>query len=113
MATYWFAILVSLGIGGVIYGSLVPGHLRPRSGLDGHIEHALAYFVLGVLLLAFIQDFAALGLLLLLLLIFAAMMEILQIWIPGRSCRFTHFMASCLGAWGAVAVGAGTMLLSN
>jgi VanZ family protein len=112
MASYWFFAATVLALAGVLYGSLVPGHLRPRSGLDGHIEHILAYLVLGLVLMAFVESYAMLTVMLVLLLILAAVMELLQKWIPGRSCRLTHFLASCAGGGAAVIIGAGKLVFS-
>lgn len=112
MASYWLFAAAVLALAGVFYGSLVPGQLRPRSGLDGHVEHVLAYLVLGLVLMAFVQSYMMLAIMLLLLLVLAAAMELLQRWIPGRSCRWSHFLASCAGGGAAVLVGAGKLVIS-
>ncbi len=86
-----------LALAGLLYGSLVPGRMRPRSGLEGHIEHGLAYGLGGAALLPLLSGpmhvlLAGAGLIAL-----AAVLEIAQSWIPGRSCRMTHFLASASG----------------
>lgn len=112
MASYWLFAVVVIALGSVIYGSLTPGHLRPRSGLDGHVEHVLAYLILGLALMVFVESFERLAILLVVLLGLAAAVELLQRWIPGRSCRWTHFLASCAGVAGATIVGAGKLTLN-
>lgn len=91
-------LVASIALLGVLYGSLVPGWLRPRTGIDGHIEHALAYVVLGLSLLLFLAGPDDLLLMLAALVALAAVMELAQHFIPGRSCRFSHFLASCAGS---------------
>ncbi len=97
--------LFLLGVVGLLYGSLVPGRLRPRSGLDGHIEHGLAYALGGAALLPLLSSplhvlTAGAGLVAL-----AAVLEFAQRWIPGRSCRMTHFLASASGVLVPTAAG--------
>ena len=77
----------------VFYGSLITGRDRPRSGLDGHIEHALAYGVSSVIVLPFLvaRHLAAIFMLTL-----AGVLELAQLWIPGRSCG-VNFLASGAG----------------
>jgi VanZ family protein len=85
----WLAV-ISLAI-----ASLVPGPYRPHAGLDGGLEHALAYAVASAIL-AFTYSSqwrrALIGLGL-----FAGMLEVLQVFAHGRHPQFRDFVASCLG----------------
>jgi hypothetical protein len=78
---------LSLGAGYAGYAmivvlSLLPAQTRPHSGIGGEYEHWLAYALVG-------GAFAA----------SAAILELLQTFIPGRMPEFTGFLASSLGAW--------------
>ena len=107
MIPYWLAAGTALL---VLYGSLTPGWLRPRSGLDGHIEHLIAYAVLGFSILVFVASPQDLLLMQIVLIAVAAAMETAQRWIPGRSCRLSHFLASCAGTIIATLTGAVLLL---
>jgi VanZ family protein len=82
--------------GAIFFLSVVPGEARPHSGVaPGHVEHVLAYLVTAVLIgLGHprwrLQACA-------LLIGFAAVLESVQIWIPGRNAEFNGFAASALG----------------
>ena len=77
------------------YCSLVPGWLRPRSGMSGNIEHMLAY-LFAAMLAVLIFDVAD-TIALLLLIVLAGLLEMGQKWIPGRTAALTHFLWSCGG----------------
>ena len=77
------------------YCSLVPGWLRPQSGMSGNTEHMLAYLVAAMLVVA-IFNFAD-TIALLSLIVLAALLEMGQKWIPGRTAAVTHFLWSCGG----------------
>jgi len=89
----------------VLFGSLVPGRYRPKSGLGSHIEHALAYSVAGISLFPFTALIVPLWMYLSAWVLFAAVMELSQLWIPDRSARFSHFLASCAGISFSVILG--------
>ncbi len=94
----WFPmIFASVAVGLILYGSLVPGRLRPRSGLDGHVEHGLAYALCMTLVLPFAGNPWAIAVLSIAMIAAAAILETAQHWIPGRSGRLTHFLASAVG----------------
>lgn len=85
--------------------SLVPGTVRPHTGLPGQGEHYIAYFLTGLILsLGFIGTKQRLGIALMLC-IFAGLMEILQNLVPGRSPQLIDFIASSLGAWCGIVLG--------
>jgi len=77
------------------YCSLVPGWLRPRSGLSGNTEHMLAYFVAAMLVVTVFSSAYVAALLVLITL--AAAFETGQRWIPGRTAAVPHFLWSCGG----------------
>ena len=77
--------------------SLVPAALRPHTGLSNQLEHFAAYFVTAsTLVLPSSKSFAALRVVLALG-VFAGLLEIAQLWVPGRGSRLTDFAAGFLG----------------
>lgn len=81
----------------IIVLSLLPGQERPHTGYSGNLEHLVAYVgTAGVTALAF-RSVAPVWL----VLSFAgasALMEIAQLYIPGRSSGLDNLLASSLGA---------------
>ena len=77
------------------YCSLVPGWLRPRSGMSGNTEHMLAYMVAAMLVVIIFNLIDTIALLVLTVL--AALLEFGQKWVPGRTAALTHFLWSCGG----------------
>jgi VanZ family protein len=76
--------------------SLVPPSDRPLTILPHSIEHLFAFFLLG---LAFGLGYAKRYLLTMLLLIaFAALIELAQIFVPGRHARFSDFLTDAIAA---------------
>ncbi|HUB63983.1 MAG TPA: VanZ family protein [Methylocella sp.] len=94
-----------LGVLGIIVLSLVPGAVRPHTGLPGAVEHFLAYALTASALsfgfrpLAYRIVFAA-GLALL-----AGLMEILQHFVPGRHPAAADAFVSSLGGLFGLALG--------
>jgi VanZ family protein len=82
-----------------VIASLLPGDGRPQPGVaPGQVEHLIAYLVAaGLLTLGSIHDRARL-LVCASLIALAAILEILQIWIPGRNAEFIGFAGSAIGA---------------
>jgi hypothetical protein len=96
----------------IITLSLVPAAARPHSGAGGQYEHLLAYALVGF---AFGMGYRTIRLLLysgLALTAGAAILELLQNFIPGRAPETIGFVASSLGAWFGLAlpIFAGTLL---
>ncbi len=90
-------VLGWLGIVAITALSLVPGFLRPHSGLPGKMEHALAYGVTGALLFvgyAKPRDRLALWIA---LAACSALFELLQHLSPGRSPSVGDCLASIAG----------------
>ena len=85
-------------VGIILYLSLVPGTLRPHSGVSGHLEHFIAYAGTGALFAAsgrrrLALMGAAIGLSWL-----SGAVEIAQLWIPGRTGEVAGFVWSSAGA---------------
>ena len=98
-----------IGFAMIVMLSLAPAASRPHSGYGGQYEHLLAYALVGF---AFgmgyrtprLQLFSGLALSLA-----AAILELLQIFIPGRNAEMTGFLISSLGAWLGLAVSLAAM----
>jgi VanZ family protein len=77
--------------------SLVPGTLRPETGAPGQYEHLAAYLGAAALLALgsgpATQRWQALW-----LVPYAAALEIVQHFVPGRHSRFSDFVVSSVGA---------------
>ena len=97
-----------IGVAMIVVLSLVPGWARPHNqlGLPGEYEHLVAYMLTaGTLGLAY-RKATIRVLLLTLLVICAALLEIAQIWVPGRTAQLIDFGASSIGAGGGLLAGA-------
>jgi VanZ family protein len=95
----WMAFLA------IIVLSVVPGDLRPDVMHDKHLEHFAAYVMTGIL---FAIGYAQVRLIIffgILLTICAAMLEIAQLAIIGRTASLSDFVASSLATWIGLAVG--------
>jgi leader peptidase (prepilin peptidase)/N-methyltransferase len=84
-----------LGVIAIVVFSLVPGEWRPSIGLAKPLEHVVAYVIVGAVLAAanragWPQILLLIGL--------AGILEILQVWVPGRDSKLTDFLASSAGA---------------
>jgi hypothetical protein len=88
----WLAVLA------IAILSLVPGELRPHTGLAGQSEHFLAYFLTGFLLSVQPGDLRYRTVLAVALCTYSGVLETLQIWVPGRSAQLIDFAASSSGA---------------
>jgi VanZ family protein len=86
-----------LGIIALVILSWVPGDLRPPSGAGRTLEHAGAYLLVAMVLTAGcvkrVRILSALGLVML-----ALVLEVGQLWIPGRDAAVRDFLASSVGA---------------
>jgi hypothetical protein len=95
----WMAVLA------LVVLSVVPGDVRPNVMGDKHLEHLAAYVITGIL---FALGYSQLRLIVffgVLLTICAAMLEIAQLAIIGRTSSVSDFLASSVGAWIGLAVG--------
>lgn len=99
----WLAVGY-IGFSMIVMLSLVPAVSRPHSGYGGEYEHLLAYAPVGAAFglgyrTARWQLFSGLA-----LSSAAAVLELLQTFVPGRNAEITGFLISSLGAWLGLAV---------
>lgn len=85
--------------------SILPGSERPHTGAPGHVEHFLAYGGTGAFL-AFGASTRALILRALALSALSGLLELAQLWVPGRTGEIGGFVYSTLGACLGLACGA-------
>jgi VanZ family protein len=81
--------------------SLAPSETMVRTGAGGHVEHAVAYA--GTTLLAAAM-FGRWGRVVAGLLVYAAVLEMLQHFSPGRTCSLVDYLFSAFGVVTGVAV---------
>ena len=87
------AAWVAVGLLAVV--TLVPAPERPQSGLGSGLEHVAAYAVTAA---AFsFSSTTRRWKILLALFLYAALLEFLQHYAPGRHARFGDFLTSCAG----------------
>ena len=78
--------------------SLVPGSVRPHTGLPGPVEHFLAYFLTAVVLGARKRGTAYRIAVAVSLSIASGIFELLQNFVPGREAGMLDFIVSSGGA---------------
>jgi VanZ family protein len=89
----------------VTFATLGPPRFRPHSDLGQDSEHALAFVLVG---LAFGLAYSRNRLLTLLAsVVMIGVLEILQLWAPGRHARFEDFVVDALAACVGFTVAAG------
>ena len=89
----------------VTFATLGPARLRPHSDLGQDGEHALAFVLLGLAFgIAYTQNrlFTAVT-----AIVGIGLIEVLQIWMPGRHARLEDFIVDALAACAGLAVVAG------
>ena len=92
-----------LALGAVVI-TLGPQRVRPYTGIDHDLEHALAFALVG---LAFGLGYPRIRLPLVLRAIAGiGLMEFLQHWIPGRHGNLRDFAVNAFGACAGIAAGA-------
>ena len=88
-----------IGYAMIVILSLLPAQTRPHTGVGGEFEHWLAYALVGG---AFAAGYCVTRERLIAgtaLTVSAAVLELLQNFIPGRTPELEGFLASSLGAW--------------
>jgi VanZ family protein len=91
----------------IVVLSVVPRGLRPQTDLPHYLEHFLIFFLTGI---AFGLGYGRkLGLLAILLFLFAGVVEMAQLFEPGRHARISDFVIDTLALW----VGLIVVLLGN
>jgi VanZ family protein len=88
-----------IGYAMIVVLSLLPAQTRPHTGIGGEYEHWVAYALVGGAFAAGYSATRARLLVGLALTASAALLELLQNVIPGRTPEFTGFLASSLGGW--------------
>jgi VanZ family protein len=89
----WLAVLT------IIVLSVVPGKMRPHVLGNDVAEHFLAYFTTASLFAIGYQGSSHLLSSGILLAASAGLLELAQLWIPGRTADIGEFAASMLAAW--------------
>jgi VanZ family protein len=86
----------------IVILSVVPPALRPETALPHDLEHFIIYFATGVAFAVGYQIRASL--LVTLLVIFSGVVEIAQLFVPGRHARLSDFVVDALAVtFGAMA----------
>jgi VanZ family protein len=89
----------------VTFATLGPARLRPHSELGQDGEHALAFVLVG---LAFGLAYPRRRLLTTAMaVVLIGMLELLQLWMPGRHARFEDFVVDALAACAGIFIAAG------
>lgn len=93
-----------LCVGLLVWLSWIPAELEIRTGMAGQIEHAIAYGGTGAIL-AFAYQEPRRWRIVAGLVALAGVLEIGQIWVPGRTSQLVDFAASSAGAVLGVVIG--------
>ena len=89
---------------GAAFLTLAPRTFRPQTGVEHHLEHVLAFALLG---LTFGLGYPGRRLLLALVgVAMAALLEVLQAWAPGRHANLSDFMMNAIGVGAGLAAAA-------
>jgi len=88
-------VVVAIGV-----SSVVPPYYRVTTFLPQYVEHLLAFIILGAAFglaypFRFLEQTVA-------LLLFAAVIELAQLWAPGRHARWSDFVVEVLGLCGGM-----------
>jgi VanZ family protein len=103
--TLTLRIIAWLLTAAITFATLGPARLRPHSDLGQDGEHALAFVLVG---LAFGLAYTRHRLLTAgLAVVLIAVLELLQLWMPGRHARLEDFVVDALAACVGIAVAAG------
>ena len=86
-----------LCVGLLVLLSWIPADLEIRTGMAGQIEHAIAYCGTGAIL-AFAYQAPRRWRIAAGLVVLAGILEIGQLWVPGRTSQPIDFAASSVGA---------------
>jgi VanZ family protein len=103
--TFILRIIAWLLTAAVTFATLGPARLRPHSDLGQDGEHALAFVLVGLAFgLAYTQHrLLTAGVAVVLI----GVLELLQLWMPGRHARLQDFVVDALAACVGIAVAAG------
>jgi VanZ family protein len=104
MMTIILRIIAWLLTAAVTFATLGPARLRPHSDLGQDGEHALAFVLVG---LAFGLAYTRHRLLTAgIAVVLIGVLEMLQLWMPGRHARLEDFIVDALAACAGIAVAA-------
>jgi len=105
MLDWTLRVSSALCLGALSVLSWTPGQYIARTGLlTGHQEHCLAYLLAAAIVVATIAKSIGLVHAALALVAYAAVLELGQYLVPGRSPAFDDFFSSALGALTGIAV---------
>ena len=91
----------------LLAASWLPASFMVRTQtLPGQVEHALAYFVIGICVTVVLQGQRSPPFIAACCVAYAAVLELGQVLVPGRHAALIDFAASTAGALAGVAVGA-------
>ncbi len=88
----WLAVVT------IIVLSLLPGNDRPHTGAPGYVEHIAAYSITASLLTFGYTGRLVWAIVVVGLSALSGLMEILQMFVPGRHSGFDDFAVSSFGA---------------
>ena len=97
-----FAWLLTLA---VTFATLGPPRFRPHLGFSQDAEHALAFVLVGLAFGVAYRQHRLLTAAIAVVLI--GVLELLQLWMPGRHARFEDFVVDALAACAGLAIAAG------
>lgn len=90
-ATAWILAIA------IVVLSIVPGGLRPETDLPHYLEHFLIFVITGIAFgLGYSQTFSRLATLLVL---FAGLVELAQLFLPSRHARISDFLIDTFALW--------------
>jgi VanZ family protein len=92
----WLRLFAWLSVVGLAVASWTPGEYMIRTGARGNLEHIAAYLISTLL---FVSAFPRSSLWIVggVFAVYAGILEVGQIYVPGRHSQLEDFAASCLG----------------
>lgn len=103
----WLAIVAGIALAGLAAVSLLPADQSPpRTTLPGPVEHFLAYLAVSTLAALAFRRHVRLWRLAVLIIGYAAVLEVAQGWSPGRSPDLIDFASGSAGAIAAISFSA-------
>jgi len=108
MMTIILRIFAWLLAAAVTFATLGPAQLRPHSDLGQDGEHAFAFVLVGLAFgVAYTKNRRLTSVI---SVVMIGVLEILQLWVPGRHARFEDFVVDALAACAGLAFAAGADL---
>jgi VanZ family protein len=69
----------------IVLLSIIPGNMQIRTGAPKTVEHLAAYLLSGLILMQAFGSYRRAAIVIALLVVLAGALEILQLWVPGRT----------------------------